>query len=225
MSGVCSRREADEMIKTGRVSVNDVVVTEMGSRVDINSIVKFDEKVIRGEKNVYIIMNKPKDYVTTLEDKNCKYIVTDLLKDKVQERVYPVGRLDKNSIGVLLMTNDGELTKILTHPSYNKKKIYHIYIDREISEDDMEKMTTGVELEDGISFVDEISCVEGNRKEVGVEIHSGKNRIVRRLFEKLGYKVRKLDRVYFAGLTKKGLQRGEWRYLSTKEVEELKRTK
>ncbi len=225
MSGICSRREADELITSGRVSVNDVVVTEMGSRVTIDDIVKFDDKIIRGEKNVYILMNKPKDYVTTLEDKNCKYIVTDLLKDEVPERVYPVGRLDKNSVGVLLMTNDGELTKILTHPSYNKKKIYHVFIDKDINDEDMQKLATGIELEDGITFVDEISCVEGSRREVGVEIHSGKNRIVRRMFESLGYKVRKLDRVYFAGLTKKGLQRGEWRHLSSKEVEELKRMK
>ncbi len=223
MSGVCSRREADAMIQAGRVTVNGEVVTELGTKVDHKCEVMFDGTLICGERSVYIIMNKPKEYVTTLEDKNCKYIVTDLLEGQIQERVYPVGRLDKNSMGVLILTNDGELTKILTHPSYNKKKIYHAYIDKDITEMDMQKLAEGVELEDGISFVDEISCVDGNRREVGVEIHSGKNRIVRRLFEAVGYKVRKLDRVYFAGLTKKGLQRGEWRHLTPQEVASLKK--
>lgn len=223
MSGICSRREADELIEAGRIAVNGVVTKELGTKVTVDDIITYDGKVIRGEPNVYILMNKPKDYVTTLEDEHADKIVTDLLGDKVPERVYPVGRLDKNSTGILILTNDGELTKILTHPSYNKKKIYQVSLDKALSEEDMEKVATGVELEDGVAFADEVSCVEGNRKEIGVEIHSGRNRIVRRMFEHLGYKVRKLDRVYFAGLTKKGVARGKWRYLSPLEVEMLKR--
>ncbi|MEG1554542.1 MAG: pseudouridine synthase, partial [Rikenellaceae bacterium] len=163
------------------------------------------------------------DYVTTLEDPNADKIVTQLLNGLVSERVYPVGRLDKNSLGVLLLTNDGEFTKILTHPSFSKKKIYHVSLDKALHEEDMEKLATGVELEDGLIFADEISCDQIDKKEVGIEIHSGRNRVVRRMFEHLGYKVRRLDRVYFAGLTKKGLQRGEWRYLTQQEVESIKK--
>ena len=223
MSGVCSRRDADELITSGRVTVNGEVVTELGSKVSANDVVAFDGEIIRGERNVYILMNKPKDYITTLEDPNAEKIVTDLLNGKVKERVYPVGRLDKNSLGVLILTNDGEFTKIVTHPSFNKKKIYHVTLDKPLQEADMEKIATGIELEDGFIFADEISCDEKDRREVGVEIHSGRNRIVRRMFEHVGYKVRRLDRVYFAGLTKKGLQRGEWRYLTQQEVESIKK--
>lgn len=223
MSGVCSRREADSLIEAGRVTVNDVVVTELGTKVTMNDVIKFDGEQINGEKNVYILMNKPKDYATTMDDPNCERIVIDLLQGKVKERVYPVGRLDRNSMGVLLLTNDGELTKILTHPSYNRKKIYQVFIDKDLTDADLEQLTVGVELEDGLAFADEASCVEGQRKEIGIEIHSGRNRIVRRMFEKLGYKVRKLDRVYFAGLTKKGLQRGDWRYLTPREVADLRK--
>lgn len=223
MSGVCSRRDADELITSGRVTVNGEIVTELGSKVSANDVVAFDGEIIRGERNVYILMNKPKDYITTLEDPNAEKIVTDLLKGQVKERVYPVGRLDKNSLGVLILTNDGEFTKIVTHPSFNKKKIYHVTLDKPLQEADMEKIATGIELEDGFIFADEISCDEKDRREVGVEIHSGRNRIVRRMFEHVGYKVRRLDRVYFAGLTKKGLQRGEWRYLTQQEVESIKK--
>lgn len=223
MSGICSRRDADALIESGRISVNGEVVTALGSKVSANDVIAFDGEVIRGEKNVYILMNKPKDYVTTLEDPNAEKIVTQLLKGQVKERVYPVGRLDKNSLGVLVLTNDGEFTKILTHPSFNKKKIYHVLLDRPLREEDMEKLATGVELEDGLIFADEISCDQIDKREVGIEIHSGRNRVVRRMFESVGYKVRRLDRVYFAGLTKKGLQRGEWRYLTQQEVESIKK--
>ncbi len=168
-------------------------------------------------------MNKPKGFVTTVDDPNANgHTVMDILGDKVKERIYPVGRLDKQTMGVLLFTNDGDLTRELTHPSYEKKKIYHVFLDKDITEEDMEKLAAGVELEDGIAFADEISYTGKTKKEIGIEIHNGRNRIVRRMLESLGYKVTKLDRVYFAGLTKKGLKRGFWRYLTEKEVTALK---
>lgn len=222
MSGICSRREADDFIKAGVVKVNGVVVTELGTKISANDEIRFNDEIIHGEKKVYILMNKPKGYVTTLDDPNAERTVIDLLKGKVPERIYPVGRLDKNTMGVLLLTNDGDLTKELTHPSYQKKKIYHVFLDKNLSIEDMERIAEGVELEDGIAYADEISFIGDSKKEVGVEIHSGRNRIVRRLFEHFGYKVQKLDRVYFAGLTKKGLQRGFWRYLTPKEIGALK---
>ena len=223
MSGVCSRREADSYITSGAVSVNGVVVTELGSKINPGDEVRVNDEVIRGEKKVYIVMNKPKGFVTTVDDPNANgHTVMDILGDKVNERIYPVGRLDKQTMGVLLFTNDGDLTRELTHPSYGKKKIYHVFLDKNITEEDMEKLASGVELEDGIAFADEISYIGDNQKEVGIEIHNGRNRIVRRMLESLGYKVTKLDRVYFAGLTKKGLQRGFWRYLTEKEVIALK---
>lgn len=223
MSGICSRREADSYITSGAISVNGVVVTELGTKIKPGDEVRFNDEVIRGEKKVYIVMNKPKGFVTTVDDPNSNgHTVMDILGDKVQERIYPVGRLDKQTMGVLLFTNDGDLTRELTHPSYGKKKIYHVFLDKNITEEDMEKLASGVELEDGIAFADEIHYTGTSKKEIGIEIHNGRNRIVRRMLESLGYKVTKLDRVYFAGLTKKGLQRGFWRYLTEKEVTALK---
>ncbi|MFI3268684.1 MAG: pseudouridine synthase, partial [Rikenellaceae bacterium] len=221
MSGICSRREADTIIAEGLISVNEEVVTELGTKIKMTDVVKHNGEVIRGEKKVYIVMNKPKGFITTVEDIHAERTVIDLLKGNVNERVYPVGRLDKNTMGVLLLTNDGDLTKALTHPSYNRKKIYHVFLDKNISEADMERIAQGVELEDGIAYADEISIIGGSHKEIGIEIHNGRNRIVRRLFEHFGYKIMKLDRVYFAGITKKGLQRGFWRHLTTKEVQQL----
>ena len=184
--------------------------------------VRFNGEIIRGEKLVYILMNKPKGYVTSLEDPHADKTVMDLIKDACTERVYPVGRLDKNSVGVLLITNDGELTRQLTHPSYKKSKIYQVSLDKALTEEDMQRIVDGIELEDGMIYADEVSYVNGSRKEIGIEIHSGRNRIVRRIFESLGYSVQKLDRVYFAGLTKRGLKRGAWRFLTPKEVAMLK---
>ncbi|WP_281671323.1 pseudouridine synthase [Rikenella microfusus] len=223
MSGVCSRREADELIEAGEVTVNGVMVDKLGSKVRPGKDeVRLNGELLKGEKKVYILLNKPKGYVTTVDDPHADRTVIDLLKGECKERVYPVGRLDKNTTGVLLLTNDGNLTKELTHPSFAKKKIYHVFLDKPCTETDLEKLTEGVELEDGPIYADEVSFVDGNRKEVGVELHSGRNRIVRRMFEALGYEVVKLDRVYFAGLTKMGLRRGFWRYLTSREVSALK---
>ena len=222
MSGLCSRREADTYIEAGVVTVNGVVVTELGSKVLPTDVVKFNDSVIRGEQKVYLVMNKPKGYVTTLDDPNADKTVMDLIKGACAERIYPVGRLDKNSLGVLLFTNDGELTRQLTHPSFNKKKIYQVTLDKALTHADMEAVAEGVVLEDGEIAADAIDYIGESRKEVGIEIHSGRNRIVRRIFEHLGYKVVKLDRVYFAGLTKKNLKRGGWRFLTPVEVARLK---
>jgi len=197
-------------------------VTELGSKVSPDDEVRFNDSIVRGEKKVYILMNKPKGFVTTLDDPHADKTVMDLVKGACTERVYPVGRLDKNSVGVLLITNDGDLTKRLTHPSYSKKKIYQVSLDKPLTKADMEQIAQGVELEDGPIFADEISYVKDNHKEIGIEIHSGRNRIVRRIFEYFGYKVQKLDRVYFAGLTKKSLKRGAWRFLTPREVAMLK---
>ena len=221
MSGICSRREADDFITAGVVSVNGQVVTELGTKVFPTDVVKFNDSVVRNEKKVYIVMNKPKGFVTTLEDPHADKTVMELLKNACTERVYPVGRLDKNSVGVLLITNDGDLTKRLTHPTYNKKKVYQVSLDKALTRADMLQIAEGIELEDGEIHADEISYVKENKREIGIEIHSGRNRIIRRIFEHLGYKVQKLDRVYFAGLTKKGLKRGGWRFLTPKEVEIL----
>lgn len=221
-SGICSRREADELIQAGVVSVNGQVVTELGTKVNPTDEVRFNDEIIRGEKKVYIVMNKPKGYVTSLEDPHAEKTVMDLLTDACTERVYPVGRLDKNSVGVLLFTNDGELTRQLTHPSYNKKKVYQVSLDKAVTQADMKRLAEGIELEDGLIFADEVSYVTENKKEVGIEIHSGRNRIVRRMFESMGYTVQKLDRVYFGGLTKKHLKRGGWRHLLPIEVSRLK---
>lgn len=222
MSGICSRREADELISAGQVTVNGEVTTTLGAKVMVSDTIELDGKVLKGEKKVYIVMNKPKGYVTTTEDPHADRTVIDLLKGLVKERVYPVGRLDKNTTGVLLLTNDGDLTKELTHPSYEKSKLYHAFLDKDCTEEHLETLAKGVELEDGPIHADEISFVEGQRDEVGIEIHSGRNRIVRRMFEHLGYEVVRLDRVHFAGMGKMGLRRGFWRYLTPREVATLK---
>lgn len=223
-SGICSRREADEFIQQGLVKVNGVVVSELGTKIGHNDVVEYDDKVVALERKTYILLNKPKDCVTTVDDPNERRTVMDLIKGACTERVYPVGRLDRNTTGVLLLTNDGDLASKLTHPKYVKKKIYHVWVDRDISEDDMQTIADGIELEDGPVQVDAISYATDNAyNQAGIEIHSGRNRIVRRIFESLGYHVTKLDRVYFAGLTKKDLPRGRWRYLTQEEVNLLKR--
>ena len=222
-SGVCSRREADTMIQAGVVSVNGVVVTELGTKVNIfNDEVRFNGELLRGESKVYIVMNKPKGYVTTASDPHADKTVMDLLKN-CNARVFPVGRLDKNTTGVLMFTNDGDVAEKLAHPSYDKKKIYQATLDRDLTQEDYQQILEGIELADGPIKADELEYVdESNHKKIGIEIHSGKNRIVRRIFEHLGYDVKGLDRVYFAGLTKRGLKRGEWRYLSENEANILK---
>ncbi len=222
-SGVCSRREADTFIQAGVVTVNGEVVTELGTKVNVlNDDVRFNGERLKGEEKVYIVMNKPKGYVTTASDPHAEKTVMDLLKG-CSARVYPVGRLDKATTGVLMFTNDGEIAERLTHPSYDKKKIYQVILDRELSQDDYEKILQGIELTDGVVAADELEYIDENdHRRLGIEIHSGKNRVVRRIFETLGYDVRALDRVYFAGLTKKGVSKGEWRYLTEGEVNILK---
>ncbi len=222
-AGICSRREADEFIQQGLVKVNGEVVTELGTKITHSDVVEYDEKVVTLQSKCYILLNKPKDCVTTSDDPNGRLTVMDLVKGACPERIYPVGRLDRNTTGVLLLTNDGDLASKLTHPKYVKKKIYHVWCDRDISEDDMQRIADGIELEDGPIHADAISyATETDRNQAGIEIHSGRNRIVRRIFESLGYHVTKLDRVYFAGLTKKNLPRGRWRYLTQEEVNYLK---
>ena len=221
-SGLCSRREADDFITAGLVSVNGVIVTELGTKVLPTDVVKFNDERLQGEKNVYLVLNKPKGYVTTLEDDHADKTVMELVKNACKERIYPVGRLDKNSLGLLLFTNDGDITRQLTHPSLRKKKIYEVTLDKALTRADFEQLAEGITLEDGDIYFDEISYIKDDKKSVGVEIHSGRNRIVRRMFEHLGYKVTKLDRVYYAGLTKKNLKRGAWRFLTSDEVARLK---
>lgn len=222
-SGVCSRREADTLIQAGVVTVNGEVVTELGTKVNIHDDdIRFNGERLKGEEKVYLIMNKPKGYVTTASDPHAEKTVIDLLKG-CSSRVYPVGRLDKNTTGVLLLTNDGEIAERLTHPSYDKKKIYQVSLDRELSEEDYHKILEGISLTDGDVKADELEFIDANdKRKIGIEIHSGKNRIVRRIFDSLGYNVKALDRVYFAGLTKKGLKKGEWRYLTEGEINILK---
>lgn len=222
-SGVCSRREADTFIQAGVVTVNGEVVTELGTKVNvINDDIRFNGERLKGEEKVYIVMNKPKGYVTTASDPYADRTVMDLLKG-CTSRVFAVGRLDKNTTGVLMFTNDGEMAEKLTHPSYDKKKIYQVMLDKALDEQDYEKILSGITLSDGDVKADELEYIDENdKRKLGIEIHSGKNRIVRRIFESLGYNVRALDRVYFAGLTKKGLQKGEWRYLSEGEVNILR---
>jgi 23S rRNA pseudouridine2605 synthase len=222
-AGICSRREADQLISAGLITVNGKSVTVLGSKVNPDDEVRYNGERIRTERKVYLLLNKPKDYVTTTDDPKERKTVMVLISDACKERVYPVGRLDRNTTGVLLFTNDGELAKKMTHPSSNKKKIYHVFLNKAISAGDMRKLAEGVTLEDGIIQPDAISYASSeNKREVGLEIHSGKNRIVRRMFEALGYRVEKLDRVYFGGLTKKNLPRGKWRLLTEKEVSMLK---
>ena len=221
-SGLCSRREADDFITAGLVTVNGQIVTQLGTKVLPTDEVKFNDSRVQGEKKVYLVLNKPKGYVTSLDDPHAGKTVMDLVEGACTERIYPVGRLDKNSLGLLLFTNDGDLTKQLTHPSYLKKKIYQVTLDKPLARADMDRIAEGITLEDGVIFAEEISYVKENKQEIGIEIHSGRNRIVRRIFEFLGYTVTKLDRVYYAGLTKKNLKRGAWRFLSREEVERLK---
>ena len=221
-SGICSRREADEYITSGKVKVNGEVVTELGTKITRNDVVEFNDKVVTPERKCYVLLNKPKDTVTTSDDPNGRTTVMDIVKGACEERIYPVGRLDRNTTGVLLLTNDGDLASKLTHPKFVKKKIYHVWTDREIAEEDMQRIADGIELEDGEIHADAISYVSDERNQAGIEIHSGRNRIVRRIFEHLGYRVIKLDRVYFAGLTKKNLPRGRWRYLTQEEVNYLR---
>ena len=223
-SGICSRREADTFIENGLVSVNGVRVTELGTKVDPGKDeIRFNGSRIKGEKKVYLVMNKPKDFVTTLSDPHADRTVMDLIsKSMCPERVYPVGRLDKATTGVLLFTNDGDLADKLTHPKHQVRKIYHATLDKNLRKEDFDAILSGIELEDGPIAADALSYVEGDKTQVGLEIHSGRNRIVRRIFEHLGYKVKKLDRVYFAGLTKKNLRRGAWRFLDEKEIGLLK---
>lgn len=222
-AGVCSRREADEHIQAGDVKVNDVVITELGTKITRQDIVIFREKQVKIEGKIYIVLNKPKNCVTTSDDPQERLTVMDLVKSACEERIYPVGRLDRNTTGVLLLTNDGDLASKLTHPSFKKKKIYHVWLDKPVAIEDMEKIANGLELEDGEIHADAISYAsEDDKAQVGIEIHSGRNRIVRRIFESLGYHVMKLDRVYFAGLTKKNLPRGKWRYLNEREVNALR---
>ena len=222
-AGVCSRREADEFIQAGVVKVNGEVVTELGTKVLRSDEVMFHDQPVTMEKKVYVLLNKPKDYVTTSDDPQQRKTVMDLVKNACPERIYPVGRLDRNTTGVLLLTNDGDLASKLTHPKFLKKKIYHVHLDKAVTAHDMQQIAEGVQLEDGEIKADAIEYAsDTDKKQVGIEIHSGKNRIVRRIFESMGYKVTKLDRVQFAGLTKKNVKRGDWRYLTEEEVDRLR---
>ncbi|GIV42373.1 MAG: hypothetical protein KatS3mg034_1683 [Vicingaceae bacterium] len=217
-AGICSRREADELIKAGVIKVNGKVVTELGYKIKPGDKVHYGDQLIKSEKKVYILLNKPKDYLTTVDDPYSRKTVMQLIQGATKERVYPVGRLDRQTTGLLLLTNDGELTKRLTHPRYGVKKIYHVTTDKNVKSEDLEKMLKGIKLEEGVAKVDRVSYVGDSKKDIGVEIHIGWNRVIRRIFETLGYKVVKLDRVFFAGLTKKGLPRGKWRFLTEEEV-------
>ena len=222
-AGVCSRREADEFIQAGVVTVNGEVVTELGTKILRTDEVKFHDAPVSLEKKVYVLLNKPKDYVTTSDDPQQRKTVMDLVKDVCPERIYPVGRLDRNTTGVLLLTNDGDLASKLTHPKFLKKKVYHVHLDKNLTAHDMQQISEGITLEDGEIKADAVAYAdERDKSQVGIEIHSGKNRIVRRIFESLGYRVTKLDRVQFAGLTKKNLRRGDWRFLTEKEVDMLR---
>ncbi|MEQ9285618.1 MAG: pseudouridine synthase [Cyclobacteriaceae bacterium] len=221
-AGICSRRNADELIKTGQVMVNEVVVTEMGFQVNRGDKVKYNNKLIRPEKFVYVLLNKPKDFITTMEDTHDRRTVMELVEKACQERIFPVGRLDRNTTGLLLFTNDGTLTEKLTHPSYQIKKIYQVDLNKPISKQDFEKLLEPIQLEDGAVVLDEVVLLSADKKTIGLEIHVGKNRIVRRIFEHLGYEVVKLDRTMYGPLTKKDLPRGKWRFLSPKELIVLK---
>ena len=222
-AGICSRREADEFIQAGVVTVNGEVVTELGTKIKRTDEIKFHDQPVTLEKKVYVLLNKPKDCVTTSDDPQQRKTVMDLVKNVCPERIYPVGRLDRNTTGVLLLTNDGDLASKLTHPKFLKKKVYHVYLDKNVTAHDMQQIAQGIELEDGEIHADAIEYAsDTDKSQVGIEIHSGKNRIVRRIFEHLGYRVVKLDRVQFAGLTKKNLRRGDWRFLTEKEVEMLR---
>lgn len=221
-AGVCSRREADELIKAGVVKVNGKIVTELGTKIMPGDVVNYGGQKLSNEKPVYILLNKPKDYLCTVDDPFSRKTVLQLIQGACKERVYPVGRLDRNTTGLLLLTNDGDLTKRLTHPKHGAKKIYQVTTDKNVKPGDLERLLNGIELEDGPAKADNVSYVKNSKNEVGIEIHMGRNRVIRRMFEALNYKVIKLDRVYFAGLTKKDLQRGKWRFLSQQEINYLK---
>lgn len=222
-AGVCSRREADTYITAGIVSVNGIPVTELGVKVKPTDEIRFDGRRLDAQKKVYLLLNKPKDFVTTTDDPHADKIVMDLVKNACPERIYPVGRLDRNTTGLLLFTNDGDLSKRLTHPSHKMKKIYQVSLDKVVTQAHLQQIADGIDLEDGHIAADAVSYINQEEKnEIGIEIHSGKNRIVRRIFEHLGYRVKKLDRVMFAGLTKKNLPRGKWRFLTEKEIQYLK---
>jgi 23S rRNA pseudouridine2605 synthase len=222
-AGVCSRREADELIMAGVVTVNDQLVTELGTKILRADKVMIHDQLVSPDKRVYLLLNKPKDCVTTSDDPYAKLTVMDLVRSACRERIYPVGRLDRNTTGVLLLTNDGDLAAKLTHPKYNKKKIYQVMLDKPLEQEDFNKLMEGITLEDGEIKADDLNYIdESDLRKIGIEIHSGRNRIVRRIFEHLGYRVLKLDRVYFAGLTKKNLKRGQWRFLSEREVNVLR---
>ena len=222
-AGVCSRREADQLIMAGAITVNGNPVTELGTKILRSDKVMINDQTVNPDRRVYLLLNKPKDCVTTTDDPNAKTTVMDIVKNACRERIYPVGRLDRNTTGVLLLTNDGDLAAKLTHPQYNKKKVYEVALDRPLEPADFETILNGITLEDGEIKADSLSFVEeDNNKKVGIEIHSGRNRIVRRIFEHLGYRVMRLDRTYFAGLTKKNLRRGQWRFLSNDEVNKLR---
>lgn len=222
-AGICSRREADEFIQAGVVKVNGVVMNELGTKIHRNDAVLFHDQPVKLESKVYVLLNKPKDCVTTSDDPQGRLTVMDIVRSACTERIYPVGRLDRNTTGVMLLTNDGDLASKLTHPKFIKKKIYHVWTDKDVKEEDMQKIADGIELEDGPIHADAVSyATDTDKNQVGIEIHSGRNRIVRRMFEALGYRVIKLDRVYFAGLTKKNLPRGRWRYLTQQEVNILR---
>lgn len=221
-AGICSRRKADDLIAAGKVQVNGVVISEMGFKVNSDDQITLDGKVVKREKLIYVLLNKPKDYITTMDDPEERKTVMQLIKNATDERVFPIGRLDRNTTGLLLFSNDGDLSMKLTHPSNHISKVYHVVLDRPLTRDHLNQVAAGVELEDGKADVDAVAFPSEDKREVGIEIHSGKNRIVRRIFESLGYKVEKLDRVSYAGLTKKDLPRGNWRYLTEKEVITLK---
>ncbi len=221
-SGICSRRDADKLIEAGAVTVNGVVLTELGTKVMPTDEVRYEDKILQREKPVYILLNKPKDFITTTEDEKDRKHVMMLIKDACEERVYPVGRLDRNTTGLLLFTNDGEMAKKLTHPRYGVRKIYHVELNRNLELADFEKIVAGIELSDGPIVPDEVAYVGESKKEIGITIHSGQNRVVRRIFERLGYDIEKLDRVSYAGLTKKDLPRGHWRFLKKEEINILK---
>ncbi|MBP1675224.1 MAG: pseudouridine synthase [Bacteroidetes bacterium] len=222
--GICSRREADDLIRNGFITVNGNKVTDLGVKVSASDDVRYKNKRLSAEKMVYILLNKPKGYVTTVEDPHADKTVLDLVGNACTERIYPVGRLDKETTGVLLLTNDGQLTGRLTHPKYIRKKIYHVFLNKPVTKNDLSLLTEGIEIDGEMITIDAVSYADPeDRTQIGIEIHSGQNRIVRRIFEKLGYRVSKLDRVYFAGLTKKNLPRGKWRFLTEKEINMLKR--
>ena len=222
-AGICSRRQADDYIISGVVTINGKVVTELGTKVFPGDVVKFNNESIRQEKKVYILLNKPKDYITTAEDDRGRKSVLELIRGACRERVMPVGRLDRNTTGILLLTNDGEMAAKLIHPRSNKKKIYHVFLDKNIKKEDMNTIASGIELDDGFIKADDISYADPvDKTQIGIEVHSGRNHLVRRIFEHFGYKVIKLDRVYFAGLTKKALPRGRWRFLTPDEVSMIK---